>query len=413
MKIKVNLVAMKTLAHKRILLGVTGGISVYKTANLVRWMKERGAEVRVVMTRSACEFVTPLTFQALSGRAVHTELLDHDSGSGMGHIELVRWCDILVVAPATANFIAHVAHGMANNLLTALCLAADVPVMIAPAMNQQMWRNPVTQNNIKTIGEQGISIIGPAEGDQACGENGPGRMLEPIDILTAIEGNFRNTRLTGAKVLVTAGPTREPIDPVRFISNHSSGRMGYEVARAAMEAGAEVTLISGPTVIETPDRVKLVTVNTAEEMRLVVLEVLNKTDIFISAAAVADYRCLNTANHKIKKDRDIISLELQKNPDILAEVARIQDKLFTVGFAAETQYVRENALTKLAEKGIDMIAANLVGNGIALYAEENALEVLWKNGDITLEKSPKHILARKLIQIIADRYYEKNTNKIH
>lgn len=413
MKIKVNLAIMKTLAHKRILLGITGGISAYKSADLVRRMKERGAEVRVVMTQAACEFVTPLTFQALSGRTVHTELLNHDSESGMGHIDLVRWCDILVVAPATANFIAQVTHGMANDLLTALCLAADVPVMIAPAMNQQMWANPATQNNIKTIGGRGISVVGPAEGDQACGETGPGRMLEPADILIAIESSFRTTRLTGAKVLVTAGPTREPIDPVRYISNHSSGRMGYEVARAAMEAGAEVTLISGPASIETPDRVKLVAVNTAEEMRLVVLEALSGTDIFISAAAVADYRCSNTADHKIKKDSDIVSLELKKNPDILAEVADSKNKLFTVGFAAETQHVRENALAKLADKGIDMIAANLVGNGIAFNAEENALEVLWKNGDITLEQSPKHKLARKLIQIIADQYHEKNTNKIH
>ncbi|MEX2352661.1 MAG: bifunctional phosphopantothenoylcysteine decarboxylase/phosphopantothenate--cysteine ligase CoaBC, partial [Gammaproteobacteria bacterium] len=368
---------------------------------------------QVVMTRGACEFVTPLTFQALSGRPVYTQLLDHDSEAGMGHISLARWSDLIVVAPATANFIASVAHGMADDLLTTLCLAADVPLLLAPAMNQQMWQNPATRENIHTVTSRGVAILGPAEGDQACGETGPGRMLEPLDILPFIERQFHTGKLSGTRVLVTAGPTREPIDPVRYISNHSSGRMGFAVAVAAREAGADVTLVSGPVSLAAPERVRLIAVDTAEEMQDGVLSNLKQTDIFISAAAVADYRPAHVARQKLKKSSARLGLQLEKNPDILTSVAAAGQGLFTVGFAAETESVYENALAKLRNKGLDMIAANQVGNGLGFNTEDNALEVLWNGGSVSLEKSSKEKLARKLINIIADKYHEKNTNKAH
>jgi phosphopantothenoylcysteine decarboxylase/phosphopantothenate--cysteine ligase len=295
---------MKTLLHKRILLGVSGGIAAYKSADLVRRLRDRGAEVQVVMTRGGAGFVTPLTFQALSGRPVFTELLDHDAEAGMGHIALARWADLIVVAPATANVIARLAHGMADDLLSTLCLAADVPLLLAPAMNQQMWRAAATADNIATLVNRGVEILGPAQGEQACGETGPGRMLEPTDIVQMIENRFRTSLLSGTRILVTAGPTREAIDPVRFISNHSSGRMGFAVATAAMEAGAEVILVSGPVNLEPPDRVRYIPVETAEQMQAQVFNELEHIDIFISAAAVADYRCVKVAANKIKREEE-------------------------------------------------------------------------------------------------------------
>jgi phosphopantothenoylcysteine decarboxylase/phosphopantothenate--cysteine ligase len=404
---------MKTLLQKRIIVGVTGGIAAYKSADLVRRLKERGAEVQVVMTRGATEFVAPLTFQALSGRPVYTQLLDHDTEAGMGHITLARWSDVIVVAPATANFIARIAHGMADDLLTTVCLAADVPLLLAPAMNQQMWSNVATRENIKTVTGRGIVCLGPAVGDQACGETGPGRMLEPAELVQSIENQFRTALLSGTNVLVTAGPTREAIDPVRFISNHSSGRMGFAVALAAMEAGANVTLVSGPVAVEPPERVRFIRVETAEQMRTQVFNEIEHTDIFISAAAVADYRAARFADQKIKKGRDRMVLELEKNPDILAMVAGSRRRPFTVGFAAETEAVRDHALSKLRDKDLDMIAANQVGNGLGFNAEDNALEVLWHGGAVSLEKSTKEKLARKLIHIVADRYHEKSTGQTH
>ena len=401
------------MLHKRILLGVTGGIAAYKSADLVRRLKERGAEVQVVMTRGGIGFVTPLTFQALSGRPVYTELLDHDTEAGMGHIALSRWSDLIVVAPASANFIARIAHGMADDLLTTLCLAADVPLLLVPAMNHQMWRNAATRENIKRVIGRGIITLGPAEGDQACGETGPGRMLEPADIIQSVENQFRSALLSGTNILVTAGPTREAIDPVRFISNHSSGRMGFAVAHAAMEAGANVTLVAGPVAIDPPDRVRYIPVETAEQMRTQVFNELDRTDIFISAAAVADYRSARVSGQKIKKGKDRIVLELEKNPDILAMVSGSGKRPFTVGFAAETETVRDHALVKLREKNLDMIAANQVGDGLGFNAEDNALEVLWHGGAISLEKSSKEKLARRLINIVADRYHEKSTNQTH
>jgi phosphopantothenoylcysteine decarboxylase/phosphopantothenate--cysteine ligase len=404
---------MKILSNKRIVLGVTGGIAAYKSADLVRRLVAQGADVRVVMSHGACKFVSPLTFQALSGRPVSLELLDHDTESGMGHLSLARWCDLIVVVPATAHFIAKLTHGMADDLLSTVCLAADVPVFIAPAMNQQMWLNPATQANIQTIQARGIKLLGPAEGEQACGEIGPGRMVEPENILQSIAAMFKTTYLSGTNILVTAGPTRESIDPVRYLSNNSSGRMGFAIAKAAMEADASVTLISGPVSILPPERVKYLPVTTALQMKNQVFSELHGIDIFISTAAVADYRCSEIASEKIKKKDHTLMLELEKNPDILAEVANSNKKLFTVGFAAETESMQENAMSKLTSKGLDMIAANAVGEGLGFDTEDNALEVLWSGGSVSLGRVSKQKLARKLIKIIAERYHEKNSNKSH
>jgi len=421
---------MNNLTNKRILLGVTGGIAAYKSAELLRRLREQGAEVRVVMTRGACEFITPLTMQALSGREVHTELLDHvaesGQGGGMGHIELARWSDVVLVAPASANFIARLAHGLADDLLSTLCLATTAPVVIAPAMNQQMWINSATQDNIATLDQREIKIVGPAEGSQACGEIGPGRMLEPEQLILEASQLFSTGLLADLKLVVTAGPTREAIDPVRYITNHSSGRMGYAVARAAAEAGANVTLVSGPVNIEPPHQVRHISVDTAEQMRDVVMSDIIESDIFVAAAAVADYRCANVAEQKIKKKTEDLSLILRKNPDILAEVASLPRAPFTVGFAAETENLLDNARMKLQTKKLDMIAANQVGEGLGFNVDENELQVFWQAGDQsqenqtrenqiikhqTLERASKEKLARQLIKVIANRYYEKNTTQ--
>ena len=404
---------MKVLQNKRILLGVSGGIAAYKSADLLRRLREQGAEVQVVMTRNACEFITPLTMQALSGRPVHTELLDHDSEAGMGHIELSRWSDVIIIAPASANFISRLAHGMADDLLSTLCLAADVPILLAPAMNQQMWRNAATQTNIQIISQRKIGVLGPADGDQACGEVGPGRMLEPLQLVQALEALFQDSSLAGKHVIVTAGPTREAIDPVRYISNRSSGKMGYAMARAALEAGANVTLVSGPVDIKAPEQINCVMVNTAKEMRDAVLSKAEGADIFIAAAAVADYRCEEVAEHKIKKSVDSLSLKLQKNPDVLADAVCLDSNLFTVGFAAETESLKENAIKKLESKGLDMIAANLVGNELGFDQDDNALEVFWSGGSLSLQTAPKDKLARQLLHAISLNYYEKNSDKTH
>jgi len=423
---------MNNLTNKRMLLGVTGGIAAYKSAELVRRLREQGAEVRVVMTRGACEFITPLTMQALSGREVHTELLDHVAesgrGSGMGHIELARWSDVVLVAPASANFIARLAHGMADDLLSTLCLATTAPVMIAPAMNQQMWMNIATQENIATLGQREIKIAGPDEGSQACGEIGPGRMLEPEQLILEASQLFSTGLLADLKIMVTAGPTREAIDPVRYITNHSSGRMGYAIARAAAEAGAKVTLVSGPVIIEPPEQVRHVSVDTAAQMRDAVMSDIVESDIFVAAAAVADYRCADVAEQKIKKKSDNLSLLLQKNPDILAEVAGLAQAPFTVGFAAETENLRDNAWQKLQNKHLDMIAANQVGEGLGFDVDENELQVFWQavnqgqrdqtDGNQilkhqTLERVSKEKLARQLIKVIANHYYEKNSVETH
>ena len=404
---------MNNLKHKRILLGVTGGIAAYKSADLVRRLREQGADVRVVMTKSACEFITPLTMQALSGKPVHTELLDYSAESAMGHIELARWCDVLLIAPASANFMARLAHGQADDLLSTICLAASAPLLLAPAMNQQMWLNPATQDNARLLTSRGITLHGPAEGSQACGETGPGRMLEPVDLIRHLNNVFLTNLLTARKLVITAGPTRENIDPVRFISNRSTGRMGYAVARAAVEAGAEVVLISGPTSLELPERVLCQQVVTARQMHDAVMKEIRDTDIFIATAAVADYRCSVVADQKIKKTDSFISLTLEKTPDILGEVASLSHPPFTVGFAAETEALLENANKKLISKKLDMIAANLVGDNKGFESDDNELQILWKDGSIKLEHAPKDKLARELVAIIAKRIHEKNPAQTH
>jgi len=404
---------MYQLTGKRILLGVTGGIAAYKAAVLLRLLRQNGADVRVVMTRNACEFITPLTLQALSGKPVHTELLDLDTESAMGHIDLARWADLVLIAPASANFIARYSNGFAEDLLSTICLATTSPVMLAPAMNQRMWLNSATQENLGKMKARGVSVIGPEEGDQACGENGPGRMLEPEEIASLAAKSFETNILSGSRLLVTAGPTREAIDPVRYISNRSSGRMGYAVAMAAIEAGADVSLISGPVNLSAPDRADLIKVTSAAEMYSAVMQKISRTDIFISAAAVADYSLQTIAEQKIKKSSDSYELSLQKNPDILAEVAALNSPPFTVGFAAETENLELNAQTKLRSKKLDMIAANQVGEDLGFDSEMNALTVFWGAEHTQLQKASKTRLARTLITLIADQYNEKNINKTH
>jgi phosphopantothenoylcysteine decarboxylase/phosphopantothenate--cysteine ligase len=392
----------------RVLLGVTGGIAAYKSAELTRRLKERGADVQVVMTAGAREFVTPLTFQALSGRPVRTDLWDAAAEAAMGHIELARWPQRIVIAPATADFIARLAHGLADDLLSTLCLATDVPIVVVPAMNRLMWANAATQANVAALRQRGITILGPAEGAQACGETGAGRMSEPpeiVDALFAAPGKrCDDGALRGRKVVVTAGPTREPIDPVRFITNRSSGKMGYAVAEAARDAGATVVIVSGPVGVPTPQGIRRVDVETAEQMMNAVRAELADTDVFIAAAAVSDYRTRDVAAHKIKKTSEELSLQLARTPDILATVAAGSPRPFVVGFAAETQNVERNALAKLEGKKLDMIAANQVGEGLAFDCDDNALTVYWNGGKRELARAPKCELACSLIEVIAERY---------
>ena len=395
---------MATQAPTRILLGVTGGIAAYKSAELVRRLRDRGAEVQVVMTAGARQFVTPLTFQALSGRPVRTDLWDEAAEAAMGHIELARWADRVLIAPASADFLARLAHGLADDLLTTLCLATDAPLSVAPAMNRLMWANAATQANVAVLRSRGVTVLGPAEGDQACGETGPGRMLEPAEILDAFAPRGAGNRvLAGLKVMITAGPTRERIDPVRFITNRSSGKMGFAVAEAAREAGAEVVLVSGPVNVATPPGVRRVDVETAEQMMNAVNEHVADTDIFIAAAAVSDYRPVQCASEKIKKTSDSLSLTLSRTTDILATVAARAPRPFVVGFAAETQNVERNALAKLEGKRLDMIAANQVGDNLAFDCEDNALTVYWPGGKQDLGHAPKRQLAAALVSLIAER----------
>ena len=392
--------------NRRIVLGVAGGIAAYKAADLVRRLRERDFEVRVVMTAGAREFVAPLTFQALSSNPVHCELLDEQAEAGMGHIELARWADLVLIAPATANVLARLAHGLADDLLTTLCLATTAPLVLAPAMNQQMWQASATRANVLALLDRGVAMLGPGEGDQACGEIGPGRMLEPEEIAARIAARFRGGALAGVEVLVTAGPTREALDPVRFLTNHSTGKMGYAVAAEAAEAGARVSLVSGPTALPAPPGVDRIEVTSAEEMHAEVMARAARCDIFIAAAAVADYRPARFAEQKIKKSDGPAALDLVRTPDIVAGVAAMDDPPFTVGFAAETQSVHTHARGKLERKGLDMIAANRVGlpdRGFA--SESNALSVLWRDGGCReLALAPKAELARSLIGLVAERY---------
>jgi len=403
---------MDSLTNKRILLGVTGGIAAYKSAEATRRLRDAGAEVRVVMTRAAVEFITPLTMQVVSGHPVHQHLLDAQSESGMGHIELARWADAVLVAPASANFIAKLAQGRADDLLSTLCLASSAPVAVAPAMNQQMWDNPATQSNLSTLEKHGVRIFGPGLGSQACGETGAGRMLEPHELVTLTAALFETGELGGLHVVVTAGPTWELIDPVRMITNRSSGKMGYAVAAAAVEAGARVTLISGPTALAPPDRTEFVRVTTAVEMFEAVQSCVSAAHIFIGVAAVADYRPAQATAEKIKKTADTMQLNLIRNPDILASVASRAPAPFVVGFAAETTDLERNARTKLQAKNADVIAANLVGlPGSGFEADQNRLLLVDAAGTTELPLLSKTRAARELIHQIAVRYYAKNPAK--
>lgn len=398
---------------RKILLGVTGGIAAYKSPDLVRRLMEHGAEVQVVMSRGAQQFVTPLTFQAVSGRPVRSDLWDPAAEAAMGHIELARWADEIVVAPATAEFIARLAHGFADDLLAAVCLATRARITLAPAMNREMWANAATQANVQILKQRGVRLLGPASGEQACGEVGVGRMLEPAQIAEEIFTTRGGAGpLRGLKVVVTAGPTREAIDPVRFISNRSSGKMGYAVAQAAREAGADVVLVSGPVQIPTPRGVERVEVESAEQMLEAVRRNLAGTDIFISAAAVSDYRAHQVADEKIKKTSDTMNLSLARAPDVLATIARSESPPFLVGFAAETEHVERNALAKLTGKNLDMIAANQVGAGLAFDKDENALTVYWPGGGKReLAFTSKLALARQLVEVIAERYRASNRTR--
>jgi phosphopantothenoylcysteine decarboxylase / phosphopantothenate---cysteine ligase len=387
---------------KHVLLGVTGGIAAYKSPDLVRRLRERGAEVQVVMTAAAREFVTPTTFQAVSGRSVRTDLWDAAAEAAMGHIELARWAEVVLIAPASADFLARLAAGQADDLLATLCLATQAPIAVAPAMNHIMWANAATRANIATLTQRGVHVLGPAAGDQACGEVGEGRMLEPLELAERLGALLPATgALAGRRVLITAGPTRERIDPVRFISNRSSGKMGFAVAQAAREAGATVVLVAGPVSLATPAGVARVDVESAADMLAAVLQELPGTDVFISTAAVADYRPARAAPQKIKKTADTLDLSMERTPDVLATVAAGAERPFVVGFAAETEAVEQNARTKLMKKNLDMIAANEVGHDKAFDSEDNQLVVLGRNARHELGRADKLTLARGLIALIA------------
>lgn len=395
---------MQRLINKQIILGVTGGIAAYKSAELVRLLSGAGADVHVVMTAAGQEFITPLTMQALSGNPVHTTLLDPEAEAGMGHIELARWADLILVAPASADFIARLAQGQGNDLLTTLCLATNAPIAIAPAMNQAMWKDSNTQRNVSTLQQNGVVVLGPAHGEQACGDIGPGRMLEPLELTNLTADQFKSDTLTGQHVVITAGPTREPIDPVRYITNHSSGKMGYALAEAAAEAGARVTLISGPVNLATPERVTRINVGSAQEMYEAAIEQAPQSDIFIASAAVADYTPLAIADQKIKKSPGSMTIELKPTIDIIASIAALKNKPFTVGFAAETQNVIGYAQDKLSKKNLDMIVANDVSvEGIGFNSDDNAVIIISADSQTDLPKASKKQLARNIIDLIAQQ----------
>lgn len=394
---------MNTLSDKRIVLGITGGIAAYKAAELVRLLRRQQAEVRVVMTEAALAFITPLTLQALSGNPVHTSLLDPEAEAGMGHIELAKWADAIVIAPASADFIARLNCGMANDLLSTICLATTAAVAVAPAMNQAMWRHRQTQHNIASLQQKGIAAFGPGQGEQACGDTGPGRMLEADQLAAEIALMFGTGRLAGKHVVITAGPTREALDPVRYISNHSSGKMGFALARAAAAEGAAVTLLAGPVYLDTPNGVKRVDVVSADDMLQCALDHAATADVFIGCAAVADYRPADVSGQKIKKSDDTISLTLRKNPDIIASVAQLDNKPFMVGFAAETEKLHQHASEKLERKNLDMIIANDVSSADSGFnSDNNAASVLTRHSDcIDIPACSKIAMAQQIIHLIA------------
>ena len=396
-----------------VLLGITGGIAAYKAPDLVRRLRDRGADVQVVMTASAAEFVTETALQAVSGRPLRSNLWDKDAEAAMSHIELARWGDVVLIAPATAEVMARIVSGGAPDLLTTICLATKAPIALAPAMNHVMWNNPATQANREILEQRGVTILGPGVGSQACGETGAGRMLEP-DVIAAtifnLSGGNGGGLLEGRKVVVTAGPTREAIDPVRYVTNRSSGKMGYAVARAAAAQGANVILVSGPVHLAAPPGVELRQVETAEEMYAVTHEVVADADIFVAAAAVADYRPANFVTQKIKKNDELMSIDLVRCPDILASVAKLEPAPFTVGFAAETEKVIENARRKLKQKRLDLIVANRVGADTGFDHDHNTVSVLWRGGEKSFPTAAKLDLARDLIELVAEHFYAVRDN---
>jgi len=399
---------MQNLQDKKIVLGISGGIAAYKTPELVRRLKEQGADIRVVMTEGAKAFITPLTLQAVSGNQVADSLLDTQAELAMGHIELAKWADIIIIAPATADIIARITCGMANDLLSTLCLATSAPIAIAPAMNQQMWHAKATQDNVTRLVERGCHIWGPGSGEQACGDIGLGRMLEVNDLVTLSGDFFADKYLKNQHWVITAGPTREAIDPVRYISNHSSGKMGYAIAHAALSVGAKVTLITGPVAISPPVGCEVITVNSAEEMYQEAIRFASSSTTFVACAAVADYRVANVATQKIKKNNESMQLELIKNPDIVAAVAALKHKPFIVGFAAETQDVEHYARGKLMRKNLDLIAANDVAKaGQGFNSDNNALTLFSATNKTEIPLASKKKLASHLVSLINQNYQAK------
>ena len=400
---------MCSLSNKRIIVGVTGGIAAYKSAEIVRRLQDRGADVRVVMTPGAEEFIRPLTMQALSGHPVHCGLLDEKAEAGMGHIELARWADLLLIAPATADFIATMVHGRADNLLAAIYLATPALVAVAPAMNQGMWRHPASLDNVEKLNQRGVTIIGPDSGIQACGDTGPGRMEQPDTIINQASDMFTSKSLQGKKVVITAGPTREALDPVRYISNHSSGKMGYALATAALDAGANVVLISGPVNLSIPERCQYLSVISANDMLLASLEYAKKADIFIATAAVADYRAVSIAENKIKSDSDVLTINFEKSPDIVSTVATANESLFVVGFAAESTDVENYAKGKLKTKGLNAIIANDISRlDIGFNSDDNEVSWIDTDSSIAFSKRSKTQLSRDLIAQIAHKYNDQH-----
>lgn len=395
------------LLNKQIIVGITGGIAAYKSADLVRRLRDEGAKVRVVMTKNAKEFITPLTMQAVSGHPVYDDLFSLQAEAAMGHIELARWADIVLIAPASANFMSELKSGGAKDLLTTICLATKAPIALAPSMNQVMWETISTQNTIAQLKDKKILIWGPGVGSQVCGEFGPGRMLEPLDLVEQIAKIFANKSLSGKRILITAGPTREALDPVRYISNISSGKMGYALAQAAREAGASVTLISGPVILDKPQGMQSIDVISAEQMFDAVMTEVKSNDIFISAAAVSDYRAMYPNLQKINKIEQKIHLELVRNPDIVSEVANLKDKPIVIGFAAETENLIENAKAKYHKKNLDMVIANQVGKNLGFERDDNSVVVLWRDNQRIFPLMPKQKLARELIILIGEFFGER------
>lgn len=401
---------MAELKNKRILVIVAGGIAAYKSLELVRRLRDRNAEVRVVMTDAAQQFVGALSFQALSGQPVSMDLLDPAAEAAMGHIELARWADAVVIAPATADILARVCGGLANDLATTICLATSAPLLVAPAMNQQMWQNAATQHNIATLLQRGITTIGPDAGAQACGEIGPGRMAEPDSIVHAINRLFIQPTLSGVRILITAGPTQEAIDPVRFISNRSTGKMGFAIAQAAVDAGADVQVVHGPVAIALPSGAGAHSVTSAEQMYQAVMRHIDGVDIFIACAAVADYSIEDPSEHKRKKSGQTLNLTLTPTRDILRSVTQRPSPPFAVGFAAETENLLDNARSKLEKKSLDMVAANVVGvKGLGFESNDNELHVLWNSGQKLLTKAPKEIIASQLVSLIAKCFGQRSS----